>query len=46
MRQPEHVITNSRVPEKKLPDQLLKELKSYSWIRDFYHGTACRGVTL
>lgn len=45
MRRPEHVIANSEVPEKKLPAPLLQELKSYSWIRDFYHGTACRGVT-
>lgn len=45
MRRPEHVAANSKIPEKKLPDQLLQELKSYSWIRDFYHGTACRGVT-
>ena len=45
MRRPEHVVANARIPEKKLSDQLLQELKSYSWIRDFYHGTACRGVT-
>lgn len=45
MRRPEHVIANCKVPEKELPAQLLQELKSYSWIRDFYQGTACRDVT-
>ena len=41
MRKPEHVSSNTRVPERKLPEELIEKLKSHAWKRNFYIGTPC-----